>query len=279
MISIVIPAHNEEAVIGRCLTSLISGSKPGELEIIVACNGCTDRTAEIAHAFGEPVRVVETQQASKIAALNLGDCAATQFPRCFVDADVELTIEAVRQVANLLLEGNQLAAAPAMVVDVSHSSWCVKAFYSIWLKQPYHRPGMLGGGFYAVSEAGRARFTKFPDIIADDEFVRSHFEEHERATPENCTFTIHAPRTVADLIRVKTRSRLGLYQLRSRFPELKENSYVKNQASVPRWISTPRLWPSAVVYLIVNLASKVRAKTQLSGIDAYQWERDNSSRQ
>ena len=45
-ISIVIPAHNEEAVIGRLLRSL-SDRKEND-EIIVVCDGCSDRTAEIA---------------------------------------------------------------------------------------------------------------------------------------------------------------------------------------------------------------------------------------
>ena len=46
--SIVIPAHDEEAVIGRLLDSLAGGLDGARLDVVVACNGCTDRTAEIA---------------------------------------------------------------------------------------------------------------------------------------------------------------------------------------------------------------------------------------
>src|SRR4051812_46956466 len=99
MISIVIPAHNEAAVIGRCLSGLTQGAAPGELEIIVVCNGCTDGTAHIARSFGQDVRVVETQIASKAAALNLGDEVASGFPRFYVDADVRLPLDSVRAVA------------------------------------------------------------------------------------------------------------------------------------------------------------------------------------
>ena len=56
--SVVIPAHNEEAVLGRCLRVLLAGSTPGELDVVVVANACTDRTAEIAREAG--VRVVET---------------------------------------------------------------------------------------------------------------------------------------------------------------------------------------------------------------------------
>lgn len=279
MISIIVPAYNEEAVIERCLTSLTRDAQPGELEVIVACNGCHDRTAELARAFGEPVRVVETPQASKIAALNLGDQTATGFPRMFIDADVEVGLAEVRQVAALLDSGAALAAAPAMRVDLTGASWAVRAWYGTWLRQPYHGRGMIGGGFYAMGEAGRARFDTFPNIIADDEFARSLFTADERATPENCFFTIRTPRTLGDVIKVKTRSRLGLYQLRKVMPELADNSRAKAPSGRRTWLARPWLWPAACVYVFVNVWTRIRAKRQLRSIDSYRWERDESSRQ
>ena len=36
--SVVIPAHNEEEVLQRCLCALTRGLEPGEVEIIVVCN-------------------------------------------------------------------------------------------------------------------------------------------------------------------------------------------------------------------------------------------------
>jgi hypothetical protein len=79
VISIVIPAHDEERVIGRCLSGLASGAEPGELEVVVVANGCTDGTAAAARTF-PGVRVVETPVAGKAAALNLGDEHAPAFP-------------------------------------------------------------------------------------------------------------------------------------------------------------------------------------------------------
>ena len=51
MISVIIPAHNEESVIARCLEAFVTGAEPGELEAIVVANGCSDATAEIALAM------------------------------------------------------------------------------------------------------------------------------------------------------------------------------------------------------------------------------------
>jgi peptidoglycan/xylan/chitin deacetylase (PgdA/CDA1 family) len=52
MITIVIPAYNEEKYLGRCLESLKEQDYSGEYEIIVVDNGSTDTTAEIAKSLG-----------------------------------------------------------------------------------------------------------------------------------------------------------------------------------------------------------------------------------
>ena len=278
MISIVIPAYNEESVIERCLRTLTERPVGGGIEIIVACNGCHDRTAEIARSVGRPVQVVETETASKIAALNLGDRAATGYPRIYLDADVVVTLDTVERVAQVLQTEQPLAAAPRMQVDTSQSGFLVRAFYAIWLRQPYHRQGLLGGGFYGVSKAGRERFGEFPSIIADDEFVRRHFADDERINPEGCVFTIHAPRTFPDLIRVKSRSRLGLMEVRRRFPDLSGGSASKSAGVWFDIVKNPRLWPAACVYLVVNAATRLRARRQWRTIEHYRWERDESSR-
>src|SRR5690242_8367538 len=74
--SVVIPAHNEEAVIGPCLATLLGSAEPGEFEVIVACNGCRDATAEIARRWAPTVRVLDLPEANKVLALQAGDDAA-----------------------------------------------------------------------------------------------------------------------------------------------------------------------------------------------------------
>src|SRR4029453_13779336 len=92
MTSIIIPAHNEESVIRRGLHAVLDGAAPGELEVIVVCNGCSDATADVAREFGIAVRVIETDVPSKSNALNLGDAAATRFPRFYLEADGTLDL-------------------------------------------------------------------------------------------------------------------------------------------------------------------------------------------
>ncbi len=60
-VAVVVPAHNEEASLGRCLDALLNQDYPGELEITVVDNASTDLTTEVARGRGvrvvfEPVR-------------------------------------------------------------------------------------------------------------------------------------------------------------------------------------------------------------------------------
>lgn len=60
-ISVVVPAYNEEQLIGRSLSSLSQQQFSGVYEIIVVDNNCTDQTAAIAKSFGAKI-VPETRQ-------------------------------------------------------------------------------------------------------------------------------------------------------------------------------------------------------------------------
>ena len=77
-------------MIARTLAPLAPLAAARQLEIIVACNGCTDETARIARGF-DGVTVLELEQPSKAAALNAGDAAASHWPRLYVDADVQIS--------------------------------------------------------------------------------------------------------------------------------------------------------------------------------------------
>jgi len=51
-VSVVVPALNEEKLLGRCLSSLKEQDYAGDYEIIVVDNASTDRTREVASSFG-----------------------------------------------------------------------------------------------------------------------------------------------------------------------------------------------------------------------------------
>jgi glycosyltransferase involved in cell wall biosynthesis len=277
MISIIIPAHNERSVIARTLKAMTDGAEPGELDLIVVCNGCADDTAEVARGFAPSVRVIETDIPGKTHALNLGDEAARGFPRIYADADVVITIETIRALACRLERGDVLAVAPTPDFDLSRCSWPVRACYQIRSLLPSAQEGIGGSGVYALSEIGRARFREFPELTADDGYVRIHFRSEERETVTSATSTVFPPRTIRDLLATKTRAHYGSAELAAMFPGLWKNRGESNHKSLIRLFRDPSLWASLAVYCLVTAIAKRRAQRRLRA-GAANWERDNTSR-
>jgi glycosyltransferase involved in cell wall biosynthesis len=83
--SVVIPAYNEEALIGDCLTSLAQQDFPGAVEIIVVDNDSRDRTPQIAESYG--VTVVHEQTRGVCAARQRGTLVASGEIVVSTDAD------------------------------------------------------------------------------------------------------------------------------------------------------------------------------------------------
>jgi glycosyltransferase involved in cell wall biosynthesis len=277
MISIIIPAHNEGSVIARTLFGMTDGAAPGELDITVVCNGCTDDTAAVARKSGAPVRVIETEVASKIHALNLGDQAALGFPRIYIDADVVLTLQAIGALASRLEHGDVLAVAPTPYFELAGCSLLVKAFYSVRSYLPSAREGIGGSGVYGLSKAGRSRFDKFPRIVADDLYVRVQFKPEERETLSTVTSTVFAPRKIKDLIAIRARVYYGNFELARLFPDLWKNRGASNDKALVQLLKRPALWMKTLVYYYVIMRARNQAQSRIKNSN-FVWARDSTSR-
>lgn len=277
--SIIIPAHNEAAVIGRCLRSLLADTLSGELEIIVVANGCRDATGDLARSFGNDVRVVEVPAASKVEALNIGDRTACHFPRFYVNADIQVDVKAIRETCGLLKKEGVLAASPKVVWDLSRCSFAVRCFYYIWRFQPYFDNGRLGSGVYALNAIGHKRLIKFPDVIAADDYVRLLFSQRERATGYRNAFVVTPPSNLQELIHIKTHCRQGTSQLHAQLPGTPKRDNARQLRFLGRLLVRPYLWLYAAIYIGVSLATLYRAVRSRHATHASPWGRDLSSRQ
>ncbi len=132
-VSIIVPAHNEAAVIDRCLNSVKAQDYPHDrLEIIVVDDGSTDDTADKVegHVNGEsedaafrvrgrPIKVgpyrgrltlIKNGHGGKAHALNAGIDASTGDIVVNIDSDVVLAPEAVRAIASAFVRDEELGA-------------------------------------------------------------------------------------------------------------------------------------------------------------------------
>ena len=279
MTSIVIAAHNEAAVIGRCLDALLAEAAPGEFDVTVVANGCTDITAAVASSR-PGVRVLELPTAGKVAALNAGDEVAVGFPRVYLDGDIVLTTAAVRSLADAL-NGGALAATVGRQLELAGRPLPVRAYFAVHGRLPVFREGLFGRGVVALSEAGRARFGRFPELVADDLFLDSLFTRAEKRHVTSYAARVSTPRRTEDLVRRLVRVRGGNAAMRAAAARGEVTAPVRPAARLSwlRDVVLPRPWlaPAAVCYVAITLIAARAAANAGDGGAA--WGRDESSRE
>lgn len=268
--SVVIPAHNEAAVISRTLSWLAEPARTGVLEVVVCCNGCADDTAARAAKF-EGVRVVELSEASKTAALNFGDRVATAWPRIYLDADVELPAAAVPALVRALKKPGVLAGRPPFTYDTEGAARLVRAYYRARRRIPSLSTALWGAGVYVLTEAGHERLGEFPGITADDLYVDGLFTSEEKEIPHTLPALVRTPRTVDGLLNVLTRGRRGAS---SQGTDTGRDTLVGLLMTMRGPFS---LWDAAV-FVVVTLRARRKARQASGDGTTDVWERDQSSR-
>ena len=272
--AVIIPAFNEAAVIKRSLIPLSRSAVEGQIELIVVCNGCSDDTATRARTV-PGATVIELEQGSKPAALNVGDDVATVWPRVYLDADIRVSAEAVLAVLDRLRVGDVLLARPPSKYDTAAASRAVKAYYRARNRISRKDVVMWGAGVYGISQQAHERFGRFPAITGDDLFVDLQFAGAEKAVVITDPAIVTTPADLRSLLAVLRRGYRGEVEL----PDLKRENGVspttsglRTAVAVARTARGPRSLVDAVVYLAVSSARRVRYRKSQA------WARDDSSR-
>ena len=248
------------------------------MDIIVVANGCTDDTAEVAASFGPRVRVLSIPVASKRAALVAGDRAATDLPRVYVDADVELRAQDVQALAAALRQPGVLAAAPERVLGLDGAPWPVRWYYDVWTRLPEVRHGLFGRGVIAVDNAGQERIASLPPLLADDLAASLSFARHERSIVPGARAVVHVPRTFTDLLRRRVRAAQGVAQIEraDRAPDATARTRMPDLLGIAR--REPRMAPRVALFVSVAVLARLRARRAVARDDYSAWLRDESSR-
>lgn len=278
--SVVIPAHNESAVIARCLHNLFDGVDAGDLEVVVVCNGCQDDTAAVARATGHPIEVVELAVASKAAALRAGDGLLHAFPRLYLDADVVLPGRAAVRVLEHLTRSDSVAARPPARYETAHSSAFVRRYYRARSHVPAVMGSIWGAGVYGLSASGRARFGNFPDLVADDLFVDQCFGKDEIDIVGDEQVVVMAPTHYFDLLKVMRRAYRGVAETLEVSGDSPNRAIAPKSTTASTLRDVMRLCRSlsgsvdAVIYAFVAVSARAYMVLGRSA----RWERDESSR-
>ncbi|KAF0170628.1 MAG: glycosyl transferase family protein [Limisphaerales bacterium] len=156
-VSIVLPAFNEEKLIGATLqtvnTARIAFEAIGwESEVVVCDNNSTDRTGEIARAAGAKVVFEPVNQIAR--ARNAGAAAATGDWLIFVDADSQVNRDLFAEVAEVIRGGAHLAGG--CIIRLDHAPWWTAVFLHLWTLTSRVCRWAAGSFVFAESEAFRA---------------------------------------------------------------------------------------------------------------------------
>jgi len=130
-VSIVVPALNEERVIGRCLEALTRQDFPKEAyEVVLVDNGSADRTLEIARQFSATLNLsILSKTDARISGLrNFGVSRSRGEILAFLDADC-VAPPGWLKTATGLLAGEKVGAAGAHYKVPDDSTWVGRTWF------------------------------------------------------------------------------------------------------------------------------------------------------
>ncbi|MFW5634392.1 MAG: glycosyltransferase family 2 protein [Erythrobacter sp.] len=150
-ISVIVPCLNAEQWLGPTLRSVFNQTRPAD-EVIVADNGSTDASRDIARSFGDRVRLVEVPRRGASAARLAGLRHASGDALMFLDADDLVAPETLDIMAQALASGRgDVALCPWFRLEHAHGAWtwappsCAPRRFgqddlAAWLTGWYHPP-------------------------------------------------------------------------------------------------------------------------------------------
>ena len=283
--TVIIPAHNEEAVIARCLETMRRDAPAQHgMQIIVAANGCSDRTVQIARACAPDAIVLDLPVGSKTAAINAANRVASHFPRIYVDADVECGYVALEAIAAALRQPEVMTAAPAIRMDLTRCNWLMRAYYRAWSRQPYARAGKGGAGCYGLSDAALSAVGEFPPIIGDDIWIHTRFPDDQKRylaqdDAGRPVFSIvYPPRTAREQIRVEARRQNGNAEVRRLYPS-PYFANASNGGGLSAALKSGTRPTDLIVFFGIKLAARLLAAWNRKNGQGAAWARDLSTRE
>lgn len=148
-VSVVVPAHNEEKYVKRCIDSIreTANKFKGNVEIIIVCNRCTDKTEQIALENGAVVVHNEERCIAKVR--NSGIKAARGKVIITIDCDNRMTKGTISEVYHLLKSGKYIGGgAPIRFERYSFPLWC----NDLLCRFLFGITGLYSGIFWATKE-------------------------------------------------------------------------------------------------------------------------------
>ena len=187
LVSVVIPVHNGEATIARCLDKLLDQSYPDDrIEIIVVNNNSTDRTGNIIKKYN--VLAINEIKPGAGAARNAGIKLAKGEIVFFTDADCLADRDLIRQ--HVLMHfhfretNRKIKLIGGSIDGINRNIWAVCDDFATW----YDKSSLL--------PSGETNFHPTANLSVDREVFDKDkiFFDDELRSAEDCAFCVMAIR-------------------------------------------------------------------------------------
>lgn len=156
-VSVIVAAHDEEAVIARRLENLLALDYPPEkLELVVASDASADRTDELVRSFaGRGVRLLACERGGKVAAQDRAVRETSGEVVAFSDANATWAPDALRKLVRSFADPGVAYACGRLVLQDAEGGNKEGAYwrYELWLRGQESRLHSVTGGngsIYAV---------------------------------------------------------------------------------------------------------------------------------
>jgi glycosyltransferase involved in cell wall biosynthesis len=215
-ISVVIPAFNEERLIGESLRHVKSAlaafsRRNWETELIVCDNNSTDRTAEMARAAGAAVVFEPVNQIGR--ARNRGAAAASGDWLVFVDADSHPGAALFEDLADQIVAGRCVAGGVTVRMDTRHAIGDALTGLWNWISRNFR---WMAGSFIFCETAAFREIGGFNnELFASEEIdISRRLKAFARASGKEIVILRRHP-------IVTSARKIRLYSLREHFGFLK----------------------------------------------------------
>jgi glycosyltransferase involved in cell wall biosynthesis len=168
MVTLVIPAHDEEAVIGRRLENVLELDYPAELlEVVVASDGSEDETDAIVERFAvqhDHVRLLRCERAGKLPALNRAVRETRGEIVAFGDANAVWAPDALRRLIRNFADPDVAYACGQVRFQRRDGTNKEGVYwrYEMWLRESESALGSITGGNGAIYAVRRTDYVEWP---------------------------------------------------------------------------------------------------------------------
>lgn len=202
MISVVIPALNEEKYLPDCLKSLRNQDYTGPYEIIIADNGSTDNTIRIAQDF--QARVVPCPEKKNVFyARQIGADAAQGDIIAQADADTLYPRNWLSRIADRFEKHPEMVAVTGRYVYTEPPWWAVveyviRTLTNMWTVPILGRPWVVSGATFAFRREIFVKLGGYHDIVyAPDQWgIASRLNRAGKVAFDSKLRVITSPRSV-----------------------------------------------------------------------------------